>query len=625
METYDIKFEPDNLHTRAPRGMTILQAARQAGISLPAPCGGQGKCGKCRCQVASGPTLTDESFRGRISDEDFAQGFRLACRTTVEGDLVIYIPPESRTGAEAILEEAQVRLVLEGHASAVSKRAVDLPVPTLADQRSDLERLLARLGEDGDAPQAIDAQAVLPHLAQACRGEGFHVTAVEHAGTLIGVESGDTTAQTYGVAVDLGTTTVVAYLADLDEAHRLGSASEINPQVAYGDDLVSRIAYIDQASDGFATLTGAARGAIRELIDRLCTSTGIASDRIYQVTAVGNSGMTHIFLGADPRNIPMAPYIPCYRQAMTLPARDLGYTNLAPGARVTVLPNIAGWVGADTEGVILSTEIHKMPGIRVAIDIGTNGEIVVGGADRLVACSTAAGPAFEGAQILHGMRGAQGAIDHVSFSEDDGDIHITTIGSAPPRGICGTGLIDAAAALLEAGVLLETGRMPRPDSDEAAHLPPALRARLIQREDGPAVVLAPAEQSGTGAEVLFTQQDVRQLQLAKGAIGAGVRVALEHLGKGPADVEEVLLAGAFGSYVDPTSAAAIGLFPPELAGRARAVGNAAGAGAYLALLDRERVVEAERIRERVEYLELASLLAFDMAFAEEMMFPSDEG
>jgi uncharacterized 2Fe-2S/4Fe-4S cluster protein (DUF4445 family) len=620
METYDIKFEPDTLHARAPRGTTILQAARQAGISLPAPCGGQGKCGKCRCQVASGPTLTDESYRGRISDEDFAQNYRLACRTTVEGDLVVYIPPESRTGAEAILEEAQLRLVLEGHASAVRKQAVDLPVPTLADQRSDLERLLARLEEQGEVPRAIDVQAVLPHLAQACRRDGFRVTAVEHTGTLIGVEPGDTVTETYGVAVDLGTTTVVAYLADLAEAHRLGSASEINPQVAYGDDLVSRITYIDRASDGFATLTSAARGAIRELIERLCASTGVSPERIYQVTVVGNSGMTHILLGADPRNIPLAPYIPCYRQAMTLPARDLGYTSLAPGARVTVLPNIAGWVGADTEGLILSTEIYKMPGTRVAIDIGTNGEIVVGGADQLVACSTAAGPAFEGAQILHGMRGAQGAIDHVTYT--GGEIHTTTIGNAPPRGICGTGLIDAAAALLAAGVLLDTGRMPRPDSDEAARLAAPLRDRLIQREDGPAFILASAERSGTGTEVLFTQQDVRQLQLAKGAIAAGVRVALEYLGKQTSDVEEVLLAGAFGSYVDPTSAAAIGLFPPELAGRARAVGNAAGAGAYLALLDGERLAEAERIRERVEYLELASLPAFDMAFAEEMMFPS---
>ncbi len=622
METFNVKFEPDTLHARAPKGTTLLQAARLAGISLPAPCGGQGKCGKCRCQVVSGETLTDESYRGRITDEEFEQGHRLACRTTVESDLVVYLPPESRAGAEAILEEAQLRLVLEGHASTVGKRAVELPAPSLSDQRSDLERLLTCLAEEGAAPARIDAAAVLPHLAAACREGRFHVTAVTHDGTLIGVEPGDTTAHAYGVAVDLGTTTIVAYLADLSEGHRLATASEINPQVAYGDDLVSRISYIDQDADGFRTLTGAARGAIGDLVRRLCGEAGIPERRIYQVTVVGNSGMSHIYLGADPRNIPLAPYIPCYRQAATLAARDLGYRQLAPGARVSVLPNIAGWVGADTVGVILSTEVHRAAGTRIVIDIGTNGEIVVGGVDKLVACSTAAGPAFEGAQILHGMRGAHGAIDHVTYEDDA--IHVTTIGNAPARGICGTGLIDAAAALLRAGVLLDTGRMLPPGSDEAAGLPPALTDRLIQREDGPAFILATEAESALGAPVLLTQQDVRQLQLAKGAIGAGVQVALSRLGKTAADVDEVLLAGAFGSYVDPTSAAAIGLFPRELAGRARAVGNAAGAGAFLALLDRERMAEAERIRESVEYIELASLLEFDMAFAEEMMFPSTE-
>ncbi len=615
--TVDIKFEPDNAHVVVPAGTTILDAARLAAIPLAAPCGGHGVCGKCRCVVIEGDArpIGEDAV---LTDAERAAGVCLACRTAAQSDLTVLLPAEVRTGGDAILEDAMIRRGDDPFDPATRAVVLNMAPPSLADQRSDAVRLRAALAEAGIRVTACDATGVLPGLPTACRESDFTVTAVEREGLVLGVHGGADTAL-YGVAVDLGSTTVVAYLMDLSTGRRLGAASDINPQVAYGDDLVSRISFIDNGAEGLSTLGAAARDVIARLVGALCADHDVDPRRVYDVRVVGNAAMTHILLGANPRNIPLAPYIPCFQDAVTIPARELGWGHVAPGARVTVLPCIAGWVGADTVGVVLATRMHRLPGVRLAIDIGTNGEMVAGGAGRLLACSTAAGPAFEGASIRHGMRGAPGAIDHVDY--DEGVVRVTTIGREPARGICGTGLIDAAAVLLRCGVLLDTGRMLKPDSDEARALPPAVAERLVQLEDGPAFVLASGDESALKDGVLLTQGDVRQLQLAKGAIAAGVGVLLSRLGVTVDAVEEVLLAGAFGAYVNAHNAAAIGLFPPELGPRARAVGNAAGAGALMALASREELAAADRIADEVEYVELASLLEFDMLFADQMMFP----
>lgn len=613
----DIKFEPDNVHARVEPGTTVLRAAQIAGVPIAAACGGRGRCGKCRCRVVAGQvariSTPDDGAAG-----DLSPGVLLACRTEALSDLTVHVVPEARAGSDAILEAAEVsgetKLSPE-----IRKVPLTLPSPSLSDQRADLERLWDSLSDLGVEPSSLDASVVLPTLAAVLREQDFVVTAVLDDGRLIAVEPGDTTGSCYGVAVDVGTTTVVAYLVDLNTGERVAVASDINPQVNYGDDVVSRISFITRESDGLGELGRAIRGKLCDLIAEACALAGVLPVRVYRLSVVGNAAMTHVLLGADPRNIPMAPYTPSVHRAVEVPARELSVSLVAAGARLATLPNIAGWVGADTVGVILSTRMHELPGIRIAIDIGTNGEVIVGGRDGLVACSTAAGPAFEGAQIRHGMRGATGAVDHAYY--EDGDLRITTIGGAAPRGICGTGLIDLVAQLLRAGVLDETGRMIRPDTPEALGLPAALRDRVVTLEGAPAFVVASDEESATEGPIVLTQRDVRQLQLAKGAIAAGIRVALRHLRKSPGDISEVLLAGAFGTYADPANAAAIGLFPKELGPRARSVGNAAGAGAVLALLSADMRREADEIGRSVSYLELASSPEFDEAFAEEMLFP----
>ncbi len=620
MSDCEIKFEPDNVRVRVPHGTTILDAAKVAGVALSSPCGGQGICGRCRCQVMAGATGQLDKQRAHVTAEELASGWRLACRATIESDLVVDLPASVRGSAAAILEGSTLGDAGLVARPEVHKHLLTLTAPTLADQRDDLTRVLDGLAARGVEVTSVDHLAVLPTLAQALRSQDFHVTAVIRETTLVGVEPGDTTDEAYGVAVDLGTTTVVAYLAHLPTGTQLAVASEVNPQVAYGDDVVSRISHIAQAPDGLATLSSAARQCVRDLIVRLTLMADIPSNRVYGIRVVGNSTMSHIFVGADPRHIPQAPYIPAVHQGIVAPARELGMNGVAPGSRLCTLPNIAGWVGSDTVGVILATGMNRLDGIRVAIDIGTNGEIVVGDRSRLLACATAAGPAFEGAQIRYGMRGATGAIDHVSV--EDGQLHVTTIGGEPARGICGTGLIDAVACLLKAGVVLDTGRMLPPD--QAAHIPEELHERMVSFEDAPAFILATAEESALDRPILLTQRDVRQLQLAKGAIATGLCIVLKERGVGVEEVEEILLAGAFGSYVDPASAARIGLFPPELAGRARAVGNAAGAGAYLALVSTDHADQAARIGDQVEYLELAGRLDFDMVFADQMLFPSPD-
>jgi len=433
----------------------------------------------------------------------------------------------------------------------------------------------------------------------------------------VALDANDPAGRLLGAAFDVGTTTIVGALLDLAHGGRIATASRANPQIPLGDDVIARIGHAGDG--GLAQLQELVVGCLNEVIAEMCDRAGVGTDSVYEITAVGNTTMHHILLGIDPTPLAHAPYHAVLLDSRLTPTEQLGLHARA-GARLYTMANIAGYVGGDTVGVILASGMHEHDGVQLALDIGTNGEIVLGGRDRLVACSTAAGPAFEGARIRQGMRAAKGAIEKVLI---DGDVQLNVIGSHAPRGLCGTGVIDAVAALLDAGLVDATGRMLSGD-ELPAGLGDAVRARVVEQDDQPAFELVHADDSATGEPIRLTQRDVREVQLGKGAIRAGTSIILREFGISAGDVGRVLLAGAFGNFVRARSAARIGLLPAELRDRVEFIGNAAGTGAKMVLAGRSCREAAERIARETEYVELAGRPDFQMEFAEAMMFPEPE-
>jgi uncharacterized 2Fe-2S/4Fe-4S cluster protein (DUF4445 family) len=593
--------------------MLVVDAAAHAGIELQTPCGGKGKCGQCRVIAASTDGLTppDDVEAAALSQSDLANGVRLSCRARIVGPVRITVPPGSRITASTILEAGLV----EGIPPQPNVRRVelDLPKPSLEDQRADLRRVVAGLGA-GLAGCDADL-GLLRELPQRLRGADFRPVAVTIDNRLVDIRSASGLPHVYGCAVDIGTTTVVAYVVALKTGRVLGTGSAPNPQGAHGADVVSRVEFADQTFEGLQTLHSESVGAVSRVIAEACHEAGVSINDVYEVTVVGNTCMAHLFLGLSPHHVARAPYIPVFDQPLRVSAASLGL-RVNPWGEVYVVPNIAGWVGADTVGVLLSTRLAESAGPTLAIDIGTNGEVMLWSGERLLVCSTAAGPAFEGAQIRHGMRAAAGAIEHVQATEDG--LAIQTIANEPAVGTCGSGLLDAVARLLDLGVINSTGLMV--DAAAAAALPPAIAARLGGEGQERHFVLATAEESGLGEPVVLTQGDVRQLQLAKGAVRAGIEVLLAESGLQATDLERILLAGAFGSYIDRASAVRIGLVPKLPLPRITAVGNAAGAGAVMALTSMRERERATEFAVAAVHVELSSRADFQTHFMETMLF-----
>jgi len=409
----------------------------------------------------------------------------------------------------------------------------------------------------------------------------------------------------------------VVYLLDLRTGQQLAVAAGMNAQMAYGDDVVSRIRHAMQGRRARRQLQRAVIRVLNDLIRQAARSAGVSLQRVYLLTAVGNTCMMHLFLGLDPTPLGLAPYVPVVRQPWEVAAQELGL-RVNPQARVYVLPNIASFVGADTVGMVL-THLWGGEGTALAIDIGTNGEIVLRHRGRIMACSAAAGPAFEGARITHGMRGAPGAISRVRLNEQ---VEIDTIGHRPPQGICGSGLVDVIAQMLERGLLDSTGRIAAPE--EVPQVSDELRSRLVTSDSNQAFVLARAEESATGEPVVLSQRDVRELQLAKGSIRAATNTLLKTVGVELEEIERLYLAGGFGNYLDIANARRIGLLPPLPLERIEGVGNAAGAGAKLALLSVEERRRAAELARQVEHLELCGNPDYQMEFMETMLFPEPD-
>jgi len=611
-KNYKVTFQPTNEEIEIPAGTPLKKAMDIAGLNFDYPCGGRGRCGKCRLQVRKGSAPPSESDYDHLDQEEIDSGWRLACTIKVEDDLVVELPSSDSKEHKILVDAAEREMKLKPHLRKIYR---ELPRPSIEDQRPDWERLRSALG-DNNLRISLPA---LRRLPGALREKKFSCTAVLSGNEVWGVEAGDSEDRMLGIAFDIGTTTVVGYLMDLLTGKQLGVSSSINPQTKYGADVISRITYAGQETGGLERLQKVIIEAMNRIIEEAVSGAGYEKEDVYAVSVVGNSCMHHLFMGLDPKHIALAPYVPVTGSPQDVEASALGL-EINPAGRVFVLPNIAGFVGADTVGVILATELDQSSEIRLAIDIGTNGEMVLGTRDRLLACSTAAGPAFEGAQISCGMRGTRGAIDSVRLGED---IVYTTIGDEKPKGICGSGLIDAIAVLLKAGIIDYRGKIQSSEQLSATR-GERFAGRVMKHEGSTSFLLAPAEETAHGKPLFITQRDVRELQLAKGAIAAGVDILLSEYGIVPEDVFEVMLAGAFGNYLDKSSACAIGLIPACLEDRVKPVGNAAGTGSKAALLSVGEYRRTGLITDFVEYKELAAHSKFTEIFGKALYFPKQK-
>ncbi len=604
-----ITFQPQNLTTHAPEGTTVFNAANWAGLAIDSTCGGRGTCGKCKVRMIEGADAITDADRRYLSESELAEGWRLSCRAPVHSECLVEVPRLMTSPKAALLGYGR-HVVLDPN---VDKVYLELAEPTLQDQRPDLARVLAALDKEGYQVRADPA--VWRALPKTLRNSDFAITAVVCGDELIAVEPGNTTDRSFGLALDIGTTTVVGALVNLNTGAVAAVMSTLNRQASFGADVISRASYTMTEPDGLATLQGRIVETINWLVDQLLAASGVERNNIYEAVAVGNATMLHLLLGIDPQPISVAPFIPAIADPITLPARDIGLA-LNPQARLSTLPHLGAYVGADIVAGVLATGIgrEKDEKLRLYIDVGTNGEIVLGSSRRTLATAAPAGPAFEGAQIKCGMRASDGAIEGVEISDD---VRLQIIGGdVRPIGICGSGLIDAVAQLIGCGLVDSSGLLLTPDQARG-HVADTLLKRLVRVNGVRAFLLSTPEEG-----IVLTQPDIRALQFAKGAIAAGVTVLMSHLGVTAEDLQEVLLAGSFGSYINPSSARAIGLVPWLPVERIAAVGNAAGEGAKIALLSFREREAANRIPQFVEYIELSICPDFNDIFTEALAFPT---
>lgn len=584
------------------------------GMKVLMPCGGEGTCGKCAVEIHPDPPAPSLFDLKHLTGEEIERGVRLACQTRVDRAMSVLISPGMRVLGDKILVDGLKRTFdLD---PSVIKTYAELPEPTLEDQASDLFRIKRALNLPDDRCPDFDID-LLRELYSLIRNADFKVTAVSANGRMIGIEPGNTVSQRYGIAFDIGTTTVVGTVLDLTTGRELSNASRLNGQVVHGEDTVSRIKYVMENPGGRDEMAEKIRWVVNEIIAEAADKAGIEPSEIYEAVFVGNTTMSHLFLGLDPSGLSQIPFVPVTNSAVNLRAQDAGI-DINPRGNIHVLPNIAGFVGSDTVGVMLACDFLEPGPIQLAVDVGTNGELALRKDSDMMVCSTAAGPALEGAALSCGMRAANGAIEHVSFTKKD--VECEVIGGIAPIGLCGSGIIDLMAELLDAGIVDQLGRLLSREELEG-RISPLLAERIVTVDDQPAFLVSEEDGSGTGRGVLLTQKDIRQIQLAKGAISAGITLLLREMSMTLGELDEILLAGAFGNYIRKRSAQRIGLLPPVPEERIRFVGNAASTGAKMALLSREVRKDADRIRCRAKHIELAALPDFMSVFMDSMMFP----
>jgi uncharacterized 2Fe-2S/4Fe-4S cluster protein (DUF4445 family) len=603
-----LRFLPDGAEVRVPSGTPVFDAASWNGIAIDSTCGGHGTCKKCKVRVLSGEVPVSSVDPRAFTTEELRDGWRLACRAGARSDLVIEVPP-LQTRPKAALVGVGRHVILR---PSVVKRHLTLEEPTLEDQRSDLQRVLD--GLDDLEPSA--SLEVLRELGPTLRQAYFDVTAVVCDQELIAVEPGDTTARRFAIAFDLGTTTVVATLLDLESGQPVAVRSMLNRQQPFGADVITRISATMMDSTALQALRDRAHETMAELTAELVAEAEVAPAEIYEITVCGNVTMMQLALGIDPEPLSMAPFVVATHTFPPAAAADFGVA-VHPRAPAFVFPSLGAYVGGDIVAGMLATGLTRDRRLRLFIDVGTNSEIALGSVDRVVATAAPAGPAFEAAQIRCGMRAAEGAIEGMRITEDD--VALDVIGDVEPVGMCGSGLVDAVAELVHAGLLDHSGRF-LPDADAAERFAPGVAGRLTKIGEERVFVLHWRGEDAANS-VFLSQRDVRELQFAKASIATGWQILLRELGVEPSEISQVLLAGSFGAYLTPLSAVRIGLVPDLALPRIVSAGNVAGEGAKIAALSLRERAEAESILREVEYVELSGRADFNDLFIDQLAFP----
>ncbi|MCC7360625.1 MAG: DUF4445 domain-containing protein [Anaerolineales bacterium] len=628
---HQVIFQPAGSRGLIEEGTTLLDAARSLGVEIETPCGGRLMCSKCRVRVEEGfferfgiesgpqhlnPVLEKERsfFHSKGLTEP---NLRQSCVATVHGPVVVFVPEESRAVKQLIRKSArELNIAVQ---PAVRRYYVELKPATLHDPLGDWERLQAALADQHHLTNlSLDIEALRQLQRQVRAGQWKATAFVWHGREVIRVAPGFAD-YALGLAVDVGTTTMAGFLCDLDSGRVLATESMMNPQTPYGDDVMARITYAITHPDGLAKLHRAVLDGLNTIVARVCATAGFAPEEIAEVVLVGNTCMDHIFLNIFPKYVGVSPFAPAIHHSVDVKARDFGLTIL-PSGNVHVLPNEAGFVGSDNMACVIAEEPYNQDDIMLVIDIGTNGEMVLGNRHKLISASVPTGPAFEGAQIQYGMRAAVGAIEKVDIDPMTWDVRFRVIGqeawsselpaeTIQARGLCGSAMIDLGWELYRAGVVDVTGRFSK-----ETHSP-----RLREGPDGPEFVLAWANQTAIGRDITFNVSDMRALQLAKSAMYSAAKIMMRRLGV--THLDRVVLAGAFGSFIDKVKAMAMGLYPDCELRQVYAVGNAAGDGARIALLNVDKRAEADRIARQIEYVELTVEPDFEKQFAAAMHFP----
>jgi Uncharacterized metal-binding protein len=625
MPSFQIKFMPEDHTIEAEYGTSLLEAAAKAGIYIKSGCGGKGTCGACKVVVLSGDPVVNGT--GNLTPEQLSKGVRLACQTTIQGDMTIEVPPESRLKEhqvlmgdvdKGILQESEHDLLERfGHHPLATKLRISLSEPTLTENTSDWTRLkmeLRRILNAEDKSIHIPL-SVLKHLPESLRKANWDVsvtlTEIDSSFTVTHVEPGNDQPP-YGLAIDIGTTTVVVYLLNLVTGEIEDQQGSYNKQAKYGDDVISRIVYAVENEQHLLEIQHEVIQTINELIDKIITRKSISTMGISCAMIAGNTTMTQLFLGVDPRYIRLEPYIPTMTSVPPVPAREIGL-HMIPEALVHCYPSVASYVGGDIVAGTLVTDLANGEDIILFIDIGTNGEIVLGNQDWLVTCACSAGPSFEGGGITFGMRAMPGAIERVIIDSETLDVSLKVINNTPPVGICGSGLVDCIAKLLEAGIIDRAGNF------QMGHKSGSKRIRATS--DDKEFVLAWAHQSGGNKDVVITENDVKNVIRAKGAIYAGIRSLLNMVAVDLEMISRIVIAGGFGNYLNVHDSVRIGLLPDLDTDRFEFIGNSSVKGARLALLSQNAWREAEELGRKMTYVELSVGATFMDEYVSALFLP----